>query len=402
MTAWLSVVGMGEDGLDGLRPTARSLVEAAEVLVGGERLLEKVPAGPAERIPWGPDLEATIERLAALSGRRVTVLASGDPLHYGVGACLVRRFGPGEMTVEPAPGAFSLAAARMGWPLADVETLTVHGRPPETLNRHLAPRARLLILSRDGDTPSKVAALLRQRGYGPSTMTVLEHLGGPDEGRRDGEAATWNHPRARDLNTIALQCRLGEDASAWSRAPGLPDDAFEHDGVITKREVRAITLAALVPLPHQTLWDVGAGSGTVAIEWMRAERTARAVAVERNPARAATIALNAAKLGVPGLRIVEGEAPAALRGLEPAPDALFIGGGLDCDGLLDACWRALAPDGRLVANAVTLEAQQRLLAAHRTWSGDLVHIAVSRTAPLGGLTVMRPLTPVLQYAVVKR
>ena len=401
MSVWITVFGFGEDGIDGLSPAARALVDSAEVLVGGERHLAKVPPGKAERMSWGGGFAATLDEIAKLKGRRVTVLASGDPMDYGAGTALARRFPASEMVVVPAPGAFSLACARLGWSRPDVETLTVHGRPLERLVYHLAPGARLLVLSQDGGTPAGIAALLSANGYGQSLVTVLEHLNGAEEKRIEGLAGDWAHRRCADLNTVAVECRAGPGARLLPRVPGLPDDAFEHDGQITKREVRAATLAALLPLPGQMLWDVGAGSGAVAIEWLRAERSAGAVAIERDRGRAAAIARNAAALGVPALRVVEGVAPGAFDGLEGPPDALFVGGGVAEAGMLDACWEVLPAGGRLVANAVTLGGEARLLAVHEERGGALTRIAVARAEPIGGRAAFRPLRVVTQYAVVK-
>jgi precorrin-6B C5,15-methyltransferase / cobalt-precorrin-6B C5,C15-methyltransferase len=334
-------------------------------------------------------------------------------MDYGAGANLMRRFSPDDVRVLPVPGAFSLAAARMVWSLPDVETLTVHGdsrdRALETLALHLAPGARWLVLSRDGRTPAEVAALLTAHGYGPSAITVLEHLGGPDERRLDGIADSWAEAETADLNTLAVECLAGPAARILSRAPGLADEAFESDGQLTKREVRAVTLAALAPLPGQVLWDVGAGSGSVAIEWLRAlpqrrpagRGTARAVAIERDADRRAMIARNAAALGVPQLQIVGGEAPAALAGLRPAPDTVFVGGGIAQPEMLDACWSALRPGGRLVANAVTVEGEARLIGFHGTHGGDLTRLAVSRAQPVGRLSAFKPLMEVTQYSGVK-
>ena len=331
MRAWLSIVGIGADGLPGITPAARALIDAAEVLVGGARHLSRV-GGHADRLTWETPLSRPVDAIAARRGRRVVVLASGDPMWFGIGVTLARRFPREEIAVLPHLGAFSLAAARMGWPLADVETVTLHGRPLDLLALHLAPGARLLILSENGETPGRVASFLRDRGWGRSTITVLENLDAADERHASGMAAQWNAGPCGDLNTIAVHCVADPDARALSRAPGLPDDAFAHDGQLTKREVRAATLAALAPLPGQLLWDVGAGCGSIGIEWMRAARNARAVAIEREPSRQALIAQNAASLGVPRLRVIAGAAPGALAGLDP-PDA--IGG--------RAGWRPLLP-----------------------------------------------------------
>ena len=401
---WLSIVGIGEDGLDGLSGAARALVATAETLVGGARHLAMVPPAAtdaAERMIWATPLSETVEAIAARRGRRVVVLATGDPLWYGIGVTLARRFPPDEMTVLPQPGAFSLAAAKLLWPLARCATLTVHGRPLDRILLHLAPGARLLLLSHDGGTPNRIAALLRERGWGPSVLTVLERLGGPDEAVAGGIAAdAWRDRRFGDLNTVAVECRAGPAAQPLSRLAGLPDDAFEHDGQITKREVRAATLAALAPLPGERLWDVGAGCGSIAIEWLRSAPRMEAVAVESRPERCAMIARNAAALGVSDLAVASGRAPDSLDGL-PAPDAVFVGGGASDPAVLERCWAALRSGGRLVANAVTIEGEAALLAWQAAHGGDLTRIAVSRASPIGPYLGWRPLMPVTQLAVVK-
>ncbi len=404
---WLCVVGIGEDGLAGLGSAARALIAGAETLAGSPRHLALVDgvAPAAERLAWATPLSHTIEEIARRRPSRVVVLASGDPLWYGIGVTLSRKFAPEEMIVLPHPGAFSLAASRLCWPLAEVETLTLHGRPVELLACVLAPGARILALSRDGATPAEVARYLTERGWGESVLTVLERLGGPAERRVRALAAEWGEALADDLNTIAIEARSsgagpGARALCLARVPGLPDDAFRHDGQITKREVRAATLAALAPLPGALLWDIGAGAGSVAIEWMRAARFARAFAIERVPARLALIAGNAASLGVPGLELVGGEAPAALAGL-PAPDAVFIGGGLGAPGMVATCWQALKPGGRLVANAVTLHGETALLESRARLGGELTRIAVARAGPVGAQDAWRPLLPVTQWAAVK-
>ena len=402
MTKWLSIVGIGEDGLDAISPAARALIENADVLIGGERhlALAALSCNGAETLTWRSPLGDTVADIEARRGRRVVVLATGDPMSYGIGVTLGRHFDHDEMIVLPAPGAFSLAAARMGWPVQDVTCLTAHGRPLDLLRLHIAPSARLLIMSEDGATPAKIAALLTELGYGPSQITVYQHMGGPEEAQIAATAAHWGKHSIADLNTIAVQCVAGPDARVLSRVPGLPDDAFMHDGQITKRVVRAATLAALVPLPEQCLWDVGAGCGSVSIEWLRAAPGARAHAVERDTARADLIARNAIALGVPHLEIVTGDAPAALSGLE-APDAVFIGGGVATAGMIEFCWSALAPGGRLVANAVTLDGEAALLAAHAKHGGALTRISVADAEALGAQRAWRPKLPVIQWAVVK-
>ncbi len=403
MSPWLSVVGIGEGGLDDLAPAARALIETAEVLVGGARHLAMVPTTAddrRERMAWPSPFHTLAEEIARRRGRRVCVLATGDPMTYGVGAKLARRFPIEEMTILPSPSAFSLACARLGWSAPDTGLLSIHGRPLETLHPAVQPGARLLVLTSGVDAPGEVAALLRARGYGPSRMIVLERLGGPRERRIEATAEDFPAGAVEDFHTLAIECRADPGTPVLSSSPGLPDGAFRHDGQLTKREVRAATLAALAPVPDQLLWDVGAGCGSVAIEWMRAAARARAVAIERKPERAQLIAANAAALGTLLLQVVEGAAPAALAALEP-PDAVFVGGGVGADGLLDACWARLGPGGRLVANAVTLEGERALLAWREANGGDLVRLAVSRAEPVGGLTGWRPLMPVTQLAAVK-
>ena len=312
MTPWLSVLGIGEEGTEGLPAAARALLESAEVLVGGERHLAMVKNGNAERIAWASPLSRTLDDIAARRGRRVAVLATGDPMFYGIGATLAGRFQHNEMTVIPAVGAIAHVCARLGWPEADIEAVTLHGRPLELLNYHVLPNARLVILSECGATPAKVAAALTACGFGDSRVIVFEHLGGAQERRIEKIARDFPGDAFADLNTIAVECRAGANAVVRARVPGLPDSAFENDGQLTKREVRAATVSALAPIPSALLWDVGAGSGSIAIEWLRAERTNQAIAIERDPARAARIARNALSLGVPRLEIVTGAAPDAL------------------------------------------------------------------------------------------
>jgi len=402
---WITVVGIGEDDLDGLAPAARAVVEQADVLVGGERHLSKVAVSDETRIDWTGGFEAAFDAMQQHSGKRVVVLASGDPLNFGVGNNVIRRFGIETVTILPTPGAFSLACARMGWPLADVRCLTVHGRALAAVNLHLVEGQRLLILSRDAGTPGELAELLTTRGFGPSAVTVLANMGGEDS-RQDGTAEAWTDDPGADLNTIAVHCQAGDDCQrgAWSRVPGLPDDAFEHDGQITKREVRAATLARLAPLPGRVLWDVGAGAGSIAIEWLRCEPSAKAVAIERSPVRAARIKRNSEALGVPGLVIVEGAAPDVLSDIDLAPDVVFVGGGVSVPGLLNACWQALQAGGRLVANGVTVEAEQALLEFQKEFGGDLVRLAISRANPVGAqgnLTAIKPMMAVTQLVTEK-
>lgn len=398
MTAepWLAVIGIGEDGWDGLSGAARALVEGASLIVGGRRHLAFLPQGMGDTLLWKTPLVDTLPEIARRRGMRVAVLASGDPLCYGVASLLSRHFAPEEMIVLPSPSAFSLAASRLLWPLEACVTLSLHGRPLDRLRLHLAPDARIIALSHDGGTPAKLARLLRESGWGPSALTVFEHLGGPHERRIEGTAAAWPAQPVADLNTIALSCRADSATRALSQRAGLPDDAFRHDGQLTKRAVRAATLAALAPLPGELLWDIGAGAGSIAIEWLRSGG-AKAIAVERDATRAGFIAENAAALGVPDLDIRCGVAPEALASL-PAPDAVFIGGGVGDGAIWDAAWQGLKPGGRLVANAVTLKGEAELLRRHAALGGEVTRIAVSLAEGIG---FWRPSMPVTQLAGVK-
>jgi len=377
MSAWLVVIGIGEEGWSALSGAMQALIESAALVVGGERHLALIPKGRYETLAWKSPLADTLPAIARRRGQRVVVLASGDPFCYGVGAVLARRFTRDEMIVLPAPSAFSLVAARLLWPLEDCVCLSFHARPLERLRLHLAPAARIIALSNDGRTPGKVAQLLRESGWGDSQLMVFEHLGGPREHRIEAIAAEWHTERVADLNTIALHCVVGPGAKPLSRCAGLPDDAFHHDGQITKHAVRAATLAALAPLPGELLWDIGAGCGSVTIEWLRAARGMEAIAIERDKARAALIADNAAQLGVPDIEIVCGDAPGTLVGL-PAPDAIFIGGGVSNAAIWDAVWQSLRPGGRIVANAVSLAGEAALFLRHETLGGELSRIAVAQ------------------------
>ncbi|ROU02729.1 precorrin-6y C5,15-methyltransferase (decarboxylating) subunit CbiE [Histidinibacterium lentulum] len=396
---WLHVVGIGEDGLAGLAPATRAVVEAAEVILGGDRHHELAPNVTAERIAWPSPFDAMIDTIRGLKGRRAVVLVTGDPLWFSVGARIGRAIDPREIVYHPQLSAFQLAAARMGWSLADVETLTVHGRPVEQMIAFIQPDARLLILTTGADTPGRIARFLTERGFGGSPMTVLASMGGPEEARFDGVAARWDH-EVPAFNTLAVDCRAAPDAALLPRVPGLDDALFRSDGTMTKQEVRAATVAKLMPMRGALLWDIGTGCGSVAIEWMRAAHYARAIGIEPRADRRAMAAENALALGAPRLELRDGTAPGELEFL-PAPDAVFIGGGLS-EEVFTASWRALRPLGRLVANAVTLESEALLLALHKAHGGQLSKISVHRAEPVGGLTGWRPLMPVTQWSLVKR
>ena len=394
---WLHVVGIGAEGLDSLTPASRAVIESADVIIGGERHLGFAAADlKAERIAWPSPFNALVEVIGSMRGRRVVVLATGDPLWYSVGARLARALPREEIIFHPQLSAFQLAACRMGWSLADTETLTVHGRAAEQIIPYFEPGARLLVLGNDEGSAAEIGRLLCENGYRKARITVLVAMGTAEEARI---AAIADDPPAAvpAFHTLAIECVAAGKGRLPGRGPGLPDHAFRHDGKVTKREVRALTLARLSPARAALLWDVGAGCGSVAIEWMRMARDARAIAVEPRADRRALIAENALKLGAPRLDIIAGEAPEALCGLPP-PDAVFIGGGLSME-TVRVCLEALKSHGRLVANAVTLESEELLLDLWREFGGDLTRISIDRADAIGKRHGWRSLMPVLQWAL---
>ena len=395
-TAWLTVVGIGEDGLAALAPEARAAIAKAGRFVGGARHLAMLDNDPRPRLAWPVPLDPLIEQLSAMADQRIVVLASGDPLWFGIGRKLVARFGPNAVTVVPHVASMQLACARLRWSLSEVDVVTIHGRPHERLARWLQPGRRLVILCADGQSPAKIAELLLASGFSDGCLHVLEHLGGPDERAFEVHVDQMARQVFRDLVIVALEVPRGE-ARSLPLVPGLPDNAFVHDGQITKREVRAATLAKLAPMPGERLWDVGSGSGAIAIEWLRSHLGTRAIAVERHPERAARIRTNAKILGTPELEVVEGEAPSILTDL-PAPDAIFLGGSVGATGMIDSAIGHLRRGGRLVANAVTLAGEAALLAAADEHGGDLTRIAVAHAEPVGASVAWRALAPVTQWS----
>ena len=397
----MTVVGIGADGWTGLSGTARELVDGAAVVLGGARHLAMLPEVPEQiRQSWpSPLLEQLPALLETFDGHEVVALASGDPLVSGIATTLVDLLGRDAVTVVPALSSVALARARMRWSAESTEVVTLVGRDPHLVARSLAPGVRLLVLSSDGSTPAEVAALLTAAGYGASPMTVLSDLGSSDEARVDGVAASWRDQEAPALNVIAVEL-ASSGARPLGFVAGLPDDAFEHDGQITKRDVRASALARLAPVPGQTMWDVGGGAGSVGIEWLRAHPTCRAVAIEAREDRADRIRRNASTLGVPVLKVVTGRAPEALEGLD-RPHAIFVGGGATEDGLIDACWDALLPGGRLVVHGVTLETESVLAHRYAVLGGELTRLHVEHAAPIGTFTGWTPARAIMQWAVTK-
>lgn len=395
----VTVVGLGAGGWQDLSGTAQRALQEADLILGGPRQLALLPERvPGERRSWPtPMLPALPGLFEAERDRVVCVLASGDPMFHGIGATLARVLGPARLRVLPHPSSVSLAAARLGWDLARTDVVSLVTAPVPAVGRAINPGRRILVLSSGADTPAEVAAYLTARGYPDAQVTVLEQLGGPDERLVTGAAGDWAMPPGDPLNVIAVECG---DGPRLPIVPGLPDSAYETDGQLTKREVRAVTLAALAPTPGELLWDVGAGSGSIGIEWLRAHPAGGAVAIESDAGRVATITANAAALGVPHLRIVHGRAPEALDGL-PTPDTIFIGGGVTRDAVLNKCLESLRPGGRLVANAVTVESEAVLAGAYARLGGELTRLTVQRGSPVGGFTGWRAFMPVTIWTVTR-
>ncbi|TDX65669.1 precorrin-6Y C5,15-methyltransferase (decarboxylating) [Methylosinus sp. sav-2] len=396
---WLSLIGIGEDGLAALTPAARALIADASLIIGGARHLQLIGPQRAETLLWPSPISAAMETILAHRGAPTVVLASGDPFFFGVGDMIARNVAVEEIFCLPAPSSFSLAAARLKWSQQDCATLSLHGRAFERVTPHLQPSRRLLILSWDETTPARLAAHLTALGMGESHIHVLEHMGGAEERIRSARAEAFSLTDIAPLNTIGVEVIAGPGARILPLTPGLPDDWFEHDGQITKRDIRAVTIAALAPRRGECLWDIGAGSGSIGIEWMLADPANRAIAIERNATRVARIARNAATLGVPDLAIVEGAAPRALAGL-PTPDVIFIGGGGEAE-IIEAAWNALPLRGRIVANAVTIETQALLIDAFARMGGELVSIAIAKARPIGSYHALEPALPALQWRAVK-
>ncbi len=442
MTAWLHIVGLGEAGLSELPQSVRPLLVYADTILGPARFLEQIepsdrppaaadlfdpeqvsrrsfeavaralsgeqpaftPNAPADDtrklIEWEGPLAAMIEQVLSLRGTPTVILASGDPMWFGIGATLSRHLVASEFAVYPHPSAFQLAAARLRWPLQSVALLSLIGRPVEALHPHIMPANRIMALASEHSVVDLALEILIDRGYSRSIVTTLEHLGGRDEAVTSASAENFHSSDIGDAYVLAIDCVPDLDARLLAAVPGLPDDVFVHDGQLTAREVRTATLGKLAPFPGAILWDVGAGSGSIAIEWMRAARDARATAFELEGERLQMIALNASALGVPDLEIVADPAPASFRKRTP-PDAIFMGSDVGNDDLFDACWHALKPGGRLVANATTLDGEHALYSRLLQLGGQMTRIEVSSLERIGGHRAFRPTMAVTQWVVVK-
>jgi precorrin-6B C5,15-methyltransferase / cobalt-precorrin-6B C5,C15-methyltransferase len=398
---WLSLIGIGEDGVEALSPAARALLAQAQLVVGGARHLALAGPLAAKTMTWPSPIAAAIPQILARRGSPVCVLASGDPFFYGAGSLLSAHVGPDEMQCLPTPSAFSLAAARLNWSLQDCCLVSLHGREFERIIPALQPRAKILCLSWDETTPPRLAKLLSRRGLGQSRITVMEAMGGPRERARATTAETFSMEGIDPLNLVAIEIAATAQSCILPVASGLADSWFETDGQLTKKEVRSIALSSLAPRRGELLWDVGAGSGSIAIEWLLCDPANQAIAIEARTDRAGRIALNALSLGVPQLEIITGTAPEAFVNL-PQPQAIFVGGGASDTHLLDTAFAALPSGGRLVVNAVTLETEAELIRRFKAQGGDLVRLDVARAEPLGSFHGWRPALPVTQWSVTKR
>lgn len=402
MQKWLSIIGIGEDGLAGLSPLAVSFLNKAKIIFGGERHLSMLPPDDhREKIPWKSPFQTSISDIISRRGQAVCILASGDPLCYGVGTNILKDINISEVTIIPAPSAFSLACSRLGWSLTEVETLSLCGRPLSLVQGYIYPGAKLLILGEGKHTPANVAEILTSRGYGNSQITVLEKMGNINENIITNIATNWQEKNIAALNTIAVECIADKGIVGLSRFPGLPDTAFHHDGQLTKREVRAVTLSSLAPLPGELLWDVGAGCGSISIEWLRSDRRCRAIAIEQNASRINYIADNAAALGTPNLQIIAGKSTEVIENLPP-PNAIFIGGGVTEPKILENCWNTLLPGGRMVVNVVTLEGELILYQWYEKVGGNFTRIAIQRAEPIGSRFLgWKAMSPVTQWIGIK-
>ena len=400
MTQWLTIIGMGEDGYDALSAAAQQSIQQAEVIIGSDRMLAMLPKTKAVLQEWPQPFSKLVTQMQGFAGKRTVLLATGDPMNFGVARKIFEFTPQKDVKVIPHLSAFTLAASHMGWSLPDCDCFTIHGRPAANLELFIQPDAKLLVLTEDEKSIAESCRRLCARGFGKSAVTVLENMGGERERMTTFVADAVPQCDWSTLNTLAIHCVAGSGAKIFSRVAGLPDDAFMHDGQLTKREVRAATLAALAPAPDQILWDVGAGCGSVAIEWMRSTRGCEAFAIEPNEHRRTMIAANADQLGTPRLKVVSAAAPVGLSGL-PAPHAVFIGGGVGDPGVFEAAWNALQRGGRMVANVISVEGEMHLYDLQEKHGGDLVRIDVSALGKIGAYRAIKPRMGVLQWRVTK-
>lgn len=399
MSTWLHIIGVTEQNIPALDPARRALIDAATTVLGPPRFLDLLP-DEKNKLIWQSPLAAMVAQVKSLTDTPTVILATGDPNWFGIGATLARHLEADEYVLHPAPSSFQFAAARMQWPMQNIATISLHGRAIETLNPHILPGNRILALTSAATSLGDIAKLLIERHYGNSILTILENLGGTEEKLTICTPHTASDTKIGDFFVLAIDCVADKGAQRLPPIPGLPDEVFTADGQLTKRDVRAATLAKLAPFPNALLWDVGAGSGSIGIEWMRAARGAKAICFERDFNRIQMISDNRTSLGTPSLEIVSGEAPASLEG-QGQPDAIFLGGDVANQDLFDACWQALKPGGRLVANAVTIEGEQALYTRHNILGGELTRLDISVLGHVGDYRALRPRMAVTQWLVVK-
>ncbi|EJF88829.1 bifunctional cobalt-precorrin-7 (C(5))-methyltransferase/cobalt-precorrin-6B (C(15))-methyltransferase [Bartonella tamiae] len=399
--SWLTIIGIGDDGWNGLSSNHKDILLRAKTIFGGKRHIEFLPETVKNNArEWPSPLKNAFPKLHNLKGTATVILASGDPMFFGIGATLLREFTIDEITILPHPSSFSLAASRLGWALQDVECFSVHGRPISVLQRHFQNNLKIFILSENKETPSKIAQLLTEKGFGQTKMTIFEHLNGKDEHLFHSTANSFKLEKGADLNIIALECIADKNAVIYPPTTPLPDEFFYHDGQLTKQDIRAVVMAHLAPKYGEVLWDIGAGCGSISIEWLRNARNTRAYAIEKNQERQKLILKNAQNFGVPFLNLIAGTAPESLEELEK-PDAIFIGGGLTSSIVVEHLWSKLKSGGRLIANGVTLETVALLQSYAKTYNGRLINIAVSHSETLGRFQIMRPTLAVTLLIAIK-
>ena len=404
MNPWLTIIGIGDNGLDGLSKESISKINNAEYVFGGERHLSFIPDNGIKKILWENPIKNSVERIISLKSRPVCVLASGNPLWHGIGNTLLKYISVDEMLIHPSPSVFSLACAKVGWDLNDVEAISLHTNPVSVIGKYLQQGIKLFLLTKNSKTPIEVVDYLNKHGFNKSKFIIFENLGGVNENITTTTVESFDLKDISRLNVICIECIADTDTNYYSCVPGLPNEIFNNDGQITKREIRAATLAKLTPFKDDLLWDIGAGSGSISIEWMRSGKNLKAIAIECNSRRIEFLKKNAIELGVPNLEIIQGKAPDILLGLKK-PNAIFIGGGLSGNNgieIIEKSINSLLPNGRLVINAVTIETEILLINNCKKYGGDLTKIAVSKVKKVGSSIAWDDYMPVVQWSYHKR
>ena len=414
-TAWLDIIGIGEDGIDGLSPMGRGLINNAKLIIGGRRHLSMLPDNiTAKKQQWQSPIAISINQLEKIYQSDETtlvpicILASGDPMNHGIGVSLINKFGLDAVNITPHISAFSHICARMGWAMTDVTTISIHGRDDDGFIKYLQPNAKLIILTNDANSATEIAAKLVEYSMGDSHITAFSNMGGALEKKQQNTASNWGNIQTADLNTLAIKIKIDAICQWHSRQASIEDQAFINDGQITKRQIRALTMANLKPYKGGVLWDIGSGSGSIAIEWARAG--GKAIAIENNGHRCLNIAANAKLLGVyDDVKIINKNAIDAIGTINAignidltAPDAIFIGGGINNnDQMLDICWHKLKISGVFAANSITISSEAKLLQLHKKWGGDISRLQVSHIKSLGKMQAWDSAMAVTLYNVSK-